>query len=153
MCQIEYNNHTVNLLATLLVMQPRIWFTFIATRAHCWIILAYCSLGPLGPFWQSYTPASQTPSCNAAWDYSILGEGLATNLMQFLLAQSSKLLRSLWPVALPSRISLHSLLLSANLVRTFSPVIQISVIKIVSDSITNSKELCFWLATRLPLNH
>lgn len=125
-------------------MQPRIRFTFIATRAHCWIILACCSLGLPGSFWQKYTPASQTPPCNGARDYSVPGEGLPTDLTQFLSTQSSKLLRSLWLVAPPSRISLSlspsSLLLSASLVRKFSPVIQISVIKIVSDPITNSKE-------------
>lgn len=136
-------------------MQPRIQFTFTATKAHCWIILACCSLGPPGSFWQKYTPASQTPPCNGAWDCSVPGEGLPTDLTQFLSTQSSKLLRSLWQVASPSRISvsLSSLLLSASLVRKFSPVIQISVIKIVSDPITNSKEHYFWLATRLPLNH
>lgn len=57
--------------AALLLIQPRMWLSFFAVKAHCWLNLICCQPGPQAPFLQSYFLVSQLPAWLAAQDYSV----------------------------------------------------------------------------------
>lgn len=77
-------------LRTLLAIRQRTWLAFTITRAQCWHCSACPSRAPLGPFWQSPTPASHNSACTSLWELyfcpcTTFHLSLSI-LMQFLLA-------------------------------------------------------------------
>lgn len=72
---------SLELPTVCLVTQPRRIF---AARTHCWLVFSLLSSRS---FQQSCFPASESPACTAAWDYSVRCRALNLlflNLMQFL---------------------------------------------------------------------
>lgn len=59
------------LLRTFLLIQPSMWLSFIAARAHCWNALACCPPEASGLFLASCLLARQKNACTIVWDYSI----------------------------------------------------------------------------------
>lgn len=61
----------LTLPAALLLIQPRMWLSFSAVKAHCWLNSICCQPGLQAPFLQSYFPVSWLPAWLAAQDYSV----------------------------------------------------------------------------------
>lgn len=53
---------SIDLLATLLLMQPRIPLSFLVARLFCWLTFKLVSTKPPGAFWSTYFPASLLPA-------------------------------------------------------------------------------------------
>jgi len=51
----------LDLLATLLLMQPRIWLAFWAASAHCWVILSLLSTRTPKSFSAALNPLNAQP--------------------------------------------------------------------------------------------
>lgn len=60
-------------LAILFLMQPKMQLTLLAAGAHCWFMLSLLSQAPTGPFLLSCSPATHLLFCTYIQHYSILG--------------------------------------------------------------------------------
>ena len=108
---------STDLLATLLLMQPRIQMAFWAASAHCWT-KSSSSPATSCPSPQGCSPAILYPACIRAWDWRTLCLSWL-NFPRFTQAHLSSLSRSLRTASLPSStlIAPHCLVSLANLLR------------------------------------
>jgi len=97
------------LLATLLLMHPRIPLAFLAIRAHCWLMVKLLSTSTPRSLSAELLSNRSTPSL-----YRCMGLFVPRcrtlhlpllNFIRFLSAQLSSLSRSRWMAAQPSGIS------------------------------------------------
>jgi len=125
------------LMATSLLMQPRIQLTFWAASAHWWLTSSFSCTRTL-TFSTGLLSVSSSPSLHSCF---ILHEcrcsTLASlNVIPFIWVHFSNLLRSYWMVSLPSVASASSLslMLSLNLLRLHWILQSKSLIKILSST-------------------
>lgn len=129
------------------MIQPRTWFTCIATRARWQFVLACCSPGPPGPFLAKLHPSRSDP-----YPYHclrLLSPRWRTDLVQLLLVSSSKLLRSVW-------LTSHSSFQFAVICKLGEGIESCHINLFHKDSIRACNKPWgkhFFLATRLPLHH
>ena len=112
---------SLDLLATVLWMQPRIQLAFWAVSTHCRVMLSFLSSRIPKSFSSGLLSMHSPPTlylCLALPPPMCRTLHLALlNFLRFTQAHPSSLSRSLWMASLPSSMSttLHSLVLSANL--------------------------------------
>jgi len=125
---------SIDRLAVLVLLQPRIRFTYFATRAHCWLVLNLVSLRtPKGLFCKvAFQPASSqcVPHMLGVVRAQLQDSALPVlSFMRFLSVHFSSLSRSLWMAAQlfpPSSVSL-AILPRIHFAPSFRSLIGLSV--------------------------
>lgn len=124
------------LLATVLLMQPKMWLAFVSVRAHCWLD---AHQDPQGLFLQSCFAASQPSAHTVSGSYSMPGTWVGicfcwtfVELDEVLSAHISSLSRP--PVALHSKMPAtpHDSVLITNMLSVYSVLLCRSLIKTVN---------------------
>ncbi|KAK4832076.1 hypothetical protein QYF61_020632 [Mycteria americana] len=88
---------SLDLLATLLLMQPRIWLAFWAASTHCQLMSSFSSTSTPKSSSAGLLSIPSSPSLCRTLHLALL------NLMRFTRARFSSLSRSLWMASHPSR--------------------------------------------------
>ena len=74
---------SLDLLARLCLVQPRMPLDFFAARAHCWLMFNFLSTGSPAPPLQSCFPASGPPACTVIEGYSLPATDFAFVFTEF----------------------------------------------------------------------
>ena len=135
-------------------MYPEIPLAFLATRAHCWLMVNLLSIR--NPSAQSYFPADQPLISSDVWSYSSLGAWLYTSpcWTSSDSAQLSSLSSSCWLAVQPSGVSVTTpRFASANLLRVDSIPSSRSLMKMLNKHRYSTDPwrtlLSYWPPTRL----
>jgi len=127
---------SLDLLATLFLMQPRIQLAFWAASAHWWLMATFSAIGTPKSFSAGLLSISSSSSLywyrGLPWPRCRTLQLAFLNLMRFMQAHFFSCFRSLWMASYPSGMSTASLILAspANLVRVHSISLSRSLMKI-----------------------
>ena len=131
---------SLDLLVTLLVMQPRTQLAFWAASAHCHLMLSFLSTNTPKSFFSGLLSIRSLPSLSLCSGLPRpMGRTLhlaLLNFTRFTRAHLLRLSRSLWMASLPSSVSTipHSLVSLANLLRVHSISLSMSPTKMLNSA-------------------
>ena len=147
---------SLDLLATLLLMQPRIQLAFWDLNTHCQVLLSFSLANTPKSFLVGLLSIHSPPSLHLflvlPWPMCWTLHLALLNFMRFTQAHLSSLSRSLWVASLPSSVSTasHSLVSLANLLRVHSIPLSMSPTKMLNSTSPNTNPWGMALITGIP---